>query len=109
MGAPSPRYGPSVDWGDTIYVHYDFIGILSQSKINFLGFPINLILQDNSLTDGINCHSVTLYSDTILQDYVWYCTAGDKGPVGDLSSESISTHFQGLLTIVQLAQLAATR
>ena len=48
-------------------------------------------------------YTVTLYSDTILQDYVWYCTVVDEGPVGDLSSESISTHFQGLLTIVQLA------
>ena len=30
-------------------------------------------------------------------------TAGDEGPVGDLSSESIFAHFQGLLTSVQLA------
>ena len=25
-----------------------------------------------------------------------YCTVGDKGVIGDLSSESISAHFQGL-------------
>ena len=31
------------------------------------------------------------------------CTAGDEGPVGDLSSESIFAHFQGLLTSIQLA------
>ena len=31
------------------------------------------------------------------------CTAGHKGVIGDLSSESISAHFQGLQTRVQLA------
>ena len=31
------------------------------------------------------------------------CTAGDEGPLGDLSSESILAHFQGLLTSDQLA------
>ena len=32
-----------------------------------------------------------------------HCTAGDEGPIGVLSSESIFAHFQKLLTSVQLA------
>ena len=31
------------------------------------------------------------------------CTVGDEGVIGDLSSESISAHFQGLHAIVLLA------
>ena len=34
---------------------------------------------------------------------VTQCTAGNEGPAGVLSSESIFAHFQGLLTSVQLA------
>ena len=43
-------------------------------------------------------NQVTQYKMVMVQ-----CTAGDEGPVGVLSSESIFAHFQGLLTSVQLA------
>ena len=39
----------------------------------------------------------------VLHRSVLQRTAGDEGPVGDLSSESIFAHFQGLLTSIQLA------
>ena len=42
---------------------------------------------------------VTLCLVTAIQQ----CTVGDEGVIGDLSSESISAHFQGLPTRVQLA------
>ena len=32
-----------------------------------------------------------------------HCTAGDEGPVADISCMNIFSHFQGLLTSVQLA------
>ena len=34
--------------------------------------------------------------------FVRQCTVGDEGVIGDLSSESISAHFQGLQTRIQL-------
>ena len=35
--------------------------------------------------------------------WVQQCTAGDEGPVADISCMNIFSHFQGLLTSVQLA------
>ena len=53
-------------------------------------------------------HSVTLdcrteHSEVGHVSNILHYTAGDEGSVGVLSSESISAHFQGLLTSVQLA------
>ena len=39
----------------------------------------------------------------VLLSFPLHCTASDEGPIGDLISESIFAHFQGLLTSVLLA------
>ena len=47
-------------------------------------------------------HTVIQYTDT-QRSSTLRCTYGDKGFIADLGSESISAHFQGLQTRVQLA------
>ena len=73
----------------------DYRDLASYKK--FTAKNVNITKMSSLNFSLINFQVLSQYFPTVQ------CTAGDEGPVGNLSSESIFADFQGLLTSVQLA------